>query len=665
MNILFASSEVAPFIKTGGLADVAGSLPKALAAAGHDVRVILPLYEGIGWEWRNQMNYLFNFNVTLAWRTPYCGIFELKRDGVTYYFVDNEYYFKRAGLYGHYDDAERFAFFSRAVVETPGYLNWHPDVIHANDWQTALVCIYLLEERHRIPMLYGTQSVYTIHNIEYQGRYGKDLMVDLFGLNSGYFHEHMLAYHGDINLMKGAIYAADYVTTVSPTYAEELQYAFYAHGLEGVIADNRHKIRGILNGIDTSLYDPSNGNGLAAAFNADDLSGKAACKAALQQAVGLRQEPNVPIIACISRLVKHKGFDMVTAAIHDIMAMDVQMVVLGTGDWGYEEAFRQAQAQYPGRFSANIMYSAALSNAIYSGADIFLMPSEAEPCGLSQMIAMRYGTIPVVRETGGLKDSVIPHGVFGDTGFTFTNINAQDMVWVLGEAVGLYYNDKAGWNVLQRNGMTADFSWSRSAEDYLQIYNWITGKEMHPGHPFEEGPAEEPVVSVEAAPVTEEPAPAEEKVEEPAPAPAEEKPAPAKKPAAKKTTTRKKAPAKAKAAAAKEPAPAEEKAPVEEKKAPVTEEPAPVAVKAPKAEKAAPVEAKAPEAEKAAPVEVKAPVEEKAPVAEEPAPAEEKAPAKKPAARKTAAKKPAAKKTTTRKTSTKKAPSKASSAEEK
>ena len=662
MNILFASSEVAPFIKTGGLADVAGSLPKALAAAGHDVRVILPLYEGISWEWRNQMNYLFNFNVTLAWRTPYCGIFELKRDGVTYYFVDNEYYFKRAGLYGHYDDAERFAFFSRAVVETPGYLNWHPDVIHANDWQTALVCIYLLEERHRIPMLYGTQSVYTIHNIEYQGRYGKDLMVDLFGLNSGYFHEHMLAYHGDINLMKGAIYAADYVTTVSPTYAEELQYAFYAHGLEGVIADNRHKIRGILNGIDTSLYDPSNGNGLAASFNADDLSGKAACKAALQQAVGLRQEPNVPIIACISRLVKHKGFDMVTAAIHDIMAMDVQMVVLGTGDWGYEEAFRQAQAQYPGRFSANIMYSAALSNAIYSGADIFLMPSEAEPCGLSQMIAMRYGTIPVVRETGGLKDSVIPHGVFGDTGFTFTNINAQDMVWVLGEAVGLYYNDKAGWNVLQRNGMTADFSWSRSAEDYLQIYNWITGKEMHPGRPFEEGPAEEPAGSVEAAPVT----------EEPAPAPVEEKPAPAKKPAAKKTTTRKKAPAKTKAAAAKEPAPAEEKAPVaekaapvEEKKAPVAEEPAPVAVKAPAEEKAAPAEVKAPVEEKPAPVE-----EKQAPVTEEPAPAEEKAPveeapAKKPAARKTAAKKPAAKKTTTRKTSTKKAPSKASSAEEK
>ena len=634
MNILFASSEVAPFIKTGGLADVAGSLPKALAASGHDVRVILPLYEGISWEWRNQMNYLFNFNVTLAWRTPYCGIFELKRDGVTYYFVDNEYYFKRAGLYGHYDDAERFAFFSRAVVETPGYLNWHPDVLHANDWQTALACIYLLEERHRIPMLYGTQSVFTIHNIEYQGRYGKELMVDLFGLNSGYFHEHMLAYHGDINLMKGAIYAADYVTTVSPTYAEELQYAFYAHGLEGVIADNRHKIRGILNGIDTALYDPATGNGIAAPFTADDLSGKAACKAALQQAVGLRQDPNTPIIACVSRLVAHKGFNLVTAAIHDIMAMDVQMVVLGTGDWGYEEAFRQAQSQYPGRFSANIMYNAALSNAIYSGADIFLMPSEAEPCGLSQMIAMRYGTLPVVRETGGLKDSVRPNGVEGATGFTFANINAQDMVWVLGEAVGLYYNNKDAWHYLQHNAMTADFSWNRSAEDYLQIYNWITGKEMHPGRPFEEGPAESEAPA--EAPVTEDASP----VEEPAPVEA--------------------------------PVPAAE-APVEEVSAPV--EAAPVAEEIPAPAEEVPVteEVPAPVEEASVAEEIPAPAEE-TPVSEE-APAPK--PAKKTAGRKTTAAKkaparkgakaaeaPAAKKPV-RKTAAKKTTKKAAPTEEK
>ena len=552
MNILFASSEVAPFIKTGGLADVAGSLPKALAAAGHDVRVILPLYEGIGQEWRDQMTYLFNFHVILAWRTPYCGIFELKRDGVTYYFVDNEYYFKRSGLYGHYDDAERFAFFSRAVVETPAHLDWHPDVIHANDWQTALAPIYLLEERTRVPQLYGTKSVFTIHNIEYQGRYGKELLEDLFGLNSGYFHEHMLAYHGDVNLMKGAIYASDYVTTVSPSYAGELQYPFYAHGLEGVIADNRHKLRGILNGIDTALYDPAHDHGLAANFSPDDLSGKAACKAALQQAVGLRQDPNIPIIACISRLVKHKGFELVASAIHDIMAMDVQMVVLGTGDWNFEEAFRHAQAQYPGRFSANILYSGALSTAIYGGADLFLMPSIAEPCGLSQMIAMRYGTLPVVRETGGLRDSVRPNGTEHANGFTFADINAHDMTWVLGEAVNLYYNGKDAWQALQRNAMTADFSWNQSAQDYLQVYYWVTGftnpAEQEEPVPFEEEPAAEPAPAAEEpvaepAPAAEEPvaepAPAaEEPVAEPAPV-AEEpaaEPAPAKKTPARRST---------------------------------------------------------------------------------------------------------------------------------
>lgn len=483
MNILFAASEVAPFIKTGGLADVAGSLPKALAAAGHDVRVILPLYEGIGPLWRKQMTYLFHFHVTLAWRTPYCGIFEYQQDGVTFYFVDNEYYFKRSGLYGHYDDGERFAFFSRAVVEVSAHLDWHPDVLHANDWQTALAPIYLLEERTRIPQLFGTKSVYTIHNIEYQGRYSKELLEDLFGLNSGYFHEHMLAYHGDVNLMKGAIYASDYVTTVSPSYAGELQYSFYAHGLEGVIADNRHKLRGILNGIDTALYNPTSDPGLATPFSPDDLSGKAACKAALQKAVGLRQDPLVPIIACVSRLVSHKGFGMVTAAIHDIMAMDVQMVVLGTGDWNFEEAFRHAQTQYPGRFSANIMYSSSLSTAVYGGADLFLMPSEAEPCGLSQMIAMRYGTVPVVRETGGLKDSVCPCGAEDATGFTFADINAHDMVWVLGEAVNLYYNDKQAWHAIQHNGMTTDFSWKHSAQKYLQVYRWLTHYEE--GLPFD------------------------------------------------------------------------------------------------------------------------------------------------------------------------------------
>ncbi len=478
MNILFASSEVAPFIKTGGLADVAGSLPQALARLGHDVRVILPLYEGIGQEWRDQMTYLQCFHVTLAWRNPYCGLFELKRDGVTYYFVDNEYYFKRHSIYGHYDDAERFAFFSRAVIESPGHLGFWPDVIHCNDWQTALVPIYLLEERERVPELRNAKSVYTIHNIEYQGRYGKELLVDLFGLSDGYFNDRMLAYYGDINLMKGAIYAADYVTTVSPSYADELRFDFYAHGLAGVVSDNAHKIRGILNGIDVEHFDPQHDQRLAKTFSARQLAGKKACKAKLQEMSGLEQDPDAPLIACVSRLVSHKGFDLVVDALPEIMGLGVQMVVLGTGEWKYEEAFRSAAFQFPGRFSAQIMYSDAFSAAIYGGADLFLMPSVAEPCGLSQMISMRYGTLPVVRETGGLRDSVQPYNEFtGEgTGFSFANIDKGDMVWAIRRAVELYHGDPKGWKQLQKNAMTADFSWNRSALDYQEVYGWVTGK---------------------------------------------------------------------------------------------------------------------------------------------------------------------------------------------
>ena len=545
MNILFASSEVAPFIKTGGLADVAGSLPKKLAEMGHDVKVILPLYEGVAQQYREKMKLLCHWNCRVAWRTPYCGILELREDNISYLFVDNEYYFKRAEVYGHYDDGERFTFFSRAVVETPAHLDWHPDVIHCNDWQTALVPIYLLEERERVWQLRGSKSVFTIHNIEYQGRYGDQVLEDLLGLNRGYMNEHMLAYHGDVNLMKGAIYAADYVTTVSPTYAQELQYPFYAHGLEGVVTDNRWKLQGILNGLDVDFYDPSNGAGLAAAFTPDDLGGKAACKAALQRAVGLREDPNVPIIACVSRLVRHKGFELVAAAIPEIMNMDVQMVVLGTGEWNFEEAFRHAEAQYPSRFSARIQYSAALSTAIYGGADLFLMPSVSEPCGLSQMIAMRYGTVPVVRETGGLKDTVVPHGVFGDNGFTFADINAHDMVWVLGEAVDLYYNDKSAWRGLQHNGMIRDFSWNEPAREYEGVYYQITGipRPEAEFHAPAGAPAPTEVPIPDEAPVAEEhpaPAPAEEPVPEVPAAPAEEPPAaPVKRPAVRKAAARK------------------------------------------------------------------------------------------------------------------------------
>ena len=476
MKILFASPEVAPFIKTGGLADVAGSLPQALAKEGHEVKVILPLYEGIGQEWRDQMTFLKSFSVTLSWRQVYCGIHELERDGVTFWFVDNEYYFKRWQLYGHFDDCERFAYFSRTVIEAPGQLDWAPDIIHCNDWQTALVPIYLLEDKYRIPQLANAKSVFTIHNIEYQGRYGAQVLGDIIGLDQSYFNEGMLAYFGDVNLMKGAIMASNFVTTVSPTYAEELQTPFYAKGMDGVINQQRDKIQGILNGIDVDLYNPATHPGLAANFTPRALvKGKNACKAALQKAVGLEENVDVPIIACVSRLVGHKGFSMVTDAIHEIMAMNVQMVVLGTGDWQYEEAFRQAQEQYPGRFAAQLTYSGPLSNMIYAGADLFLMPSVSEPCGLSQIIAMRFGTVPVVRETGGLRDTVTPYNkeTGEGRGFTFSNINASDMVWVLREAVELYGSSKKAWRAIQKAGMTADFSWTNSAKQYLEIYERI------------------------------------------------------------------------------------------------------------------------------------------------------------------------------------------------
>ena len=476
MKIFFVASEVAPFIKTGGLADVAASLPPALAEMGNDVRVILPLYAGIGDQWRSQMTFVKYFYFRLGWRSSYCGLFQLERGGVTYYFVDNETYFKRNGLYGHYDDGERFAYFSRAVIEVPAQIDWAPDVIHANDWETALVPIYLNDFRFMIPQLTKTKSVFTIHNIEYQGRFGRSIMEDVFGLDAGHFNERLLSYYGDVNLMKGAIYASDYVTTVSPTYANELQYSFYAHGLEGVVTDNYYKMAGILNGLDTKAADPATDETIAANYSAEDLGGKAKCKAALQDELGLKVDPNVPIIACISRLVGHKGYDLITNVFHRMMEAKVQFVVLGTGEWGFEEFFRNAAKQYPGRVSANIKYNAALANHIYSGADIMLMPSVSEPCGLTQMFAMRYGTVPVVRLTGGLRDSVPPYNpeTQEGLGFTFGNINADDMLDAVYRAITVYYNDKDAWSGLMKRGMTHDFSWEKSADEYLAIYNKIT-----------------------------------------------------------------------------------------------------------------------------------------------------------------------------------------------
>ena len=476
MNILFASPEVVPFIKTGGLADVAGSLPRALAAyEENDVRVILPLYAAIGDDWRSQMTFVKYFFFHLGWRSCYCGLFELKRFGVTYYFVDNETYFKRGGLYGHFDDGERFAYFSRAVIEVPAQIGWAPDIIHCNDWQTALVPVYLLEARWAIPELAHAKSVYTIHNIEYQGRYGNSVLIDVFGLNYSYFNEGMLSFYNDVNLMKGAIMSANFVTTVSPTYAKELQFAFYAHGLEGVISEQAFKMKGILNGIDMDAFNPEKDPKIAANFSVDDLSGKAKCKAALQDQLGLEVDPDAIVIGSISRLVGHKGYDLITYAFDRMMENPkVQFVLLGTGDWSFEEFFRNAQARYPGRVSANITYSAPLSSAIYAGADVFLMPSIAEPCGLSQMLALRYGTLPIVRLTGGLKDSVPAYDpTTGEgLGFTFGNINGEDMLGAVDRALEAF-QDKEAWTRLMKRGMQADFSWDKSAAEYQEIYKSI------------------------------------------------------------------------------------------------------------------------------------------------------------------------------------------------
>ena len=473
MKILFAASEVAPFIKTGGLADVVGSLPNALAKAGHEVAVILPLYEGISGEWRSQMTFLKYFNVTLSWRQVYCGVFQLERDGVLYWFVDNEYYFKRWQLYGHFDDCERFAYFSRAVIEVPGQLDWAPDIIHCNDWQTALVPVYLLEDRYRIPQLSNTKTVFTIHNIEYQGRYGDQVLEDVIGLGRNYFNEGMLAFHDDVNLMKGAIMASNFVTTVSPTYAQELRTPFYAHGLDGIINQQSGKLQGILNGIDMDFYDPAKRAGLAANFNLKTLKkGKAACKQALQRAVGLNEDPNVPIIACVSRLVGHKGLDLVRSVAEGLLQQGIELVVLGSGEAGYEAFFNELCARHPGRVGVYIGFNTALAQQIYAGADIFLMPSRSEPCGLSQMVACRYGTIPVVRETGGLRDSIHDSGDGYGNGFTFANYNAHELYEACWRAKEGYWK-KDGWPILVRRAMECDFSWSNSAKSYEGLYNEV------------------------------------------------------------------------------------------------------------------------------------------------------------------------------------------------
>ena len=472
MRILYVTGEAFPFCKTGGLADVAGSLPPALAKNGDQVAVILPLYGQIGQLWRQQMTFRRYIYVDLGWRHEYCGLFSLESRGVTWYFVDNEHYFARSRLYGEFDDGERFAFFSKAVIDLLPSLDWMPDVLHCNDWQTALVPIYLKDVATRWPEVRRIRTVFTIHNIEYQGRFGSDTVDQLFGLDRGWYDDGTLQMDGDVNLMKGAMLMADAVTTVSPTYAAQLHDPAYAEGLDSIINAIGWKMHGVVNGIDTQDYDPARDPALPERYDPDHMAGKAACKDALQAALGLHREADTPLIAMVTRLVGHKGLDLVQQAMDGIMATGCQFVVLGTGDGGYEDFFRWKAGQYPGRLSAQILYAEDLSRRIYAAADLFLMPSRSEPCGLSQMIAMRYGAVPIVRATGGLADTVrsCQVGQSDGTGYLFGDYDAGAMLSVVGQATGLYRGDREGFNAVRRRGMTADFGWERSAAAYRHIY---------------------------------------------------------------------------------------------------------------------------------------------------------------------------------------------------
>ncbi len=463
-KILFVASESTPFIATGGLAEVVGSLSTALAASGKfDVRVVIPLFSDIKKEYRDKFTYLGNLYVHLAWRNQYCGIFSYVKDGVTYYFIDNEFYFKRPGCYGYYDDGERFAFFSRSVLEIMPFLNFYPDVMHCHDWQAALAAIYLKTNYCFREEYQYIRVLFTIHNIEYQGKYSLDLLGDLFDIYGSY--QYLVEYENCINLMKGAIECSEAFSTVSPKYAEEIKDAYYSHGLDPIIRKNEFKLTGILNGIDDKGYNCALDSHLFANYTPEDFSNKAVCKRELQKMLGLPEKSDTPIVSMVSRLVSHKGLDLVTAVIEDLLQDDVQIVILGTGDSHFEGFFSDLARRYPDKLSANIVFNGDLSRKIYSGSDIFLMPSKSEPCGLSQMIACRYGTVPIVRETGGLYDSIKPL----QNGYTFSNYNAHDMLYVIREALSDYKN-KEEWSKLMYRAATTDFSWSHSAKEYEALY---------------------------------------------------------------------------------------------------------------------------------------------------------------------------------------------------
>lgn len=577
MQVVFASAEAAPFVKTGGLGDVAGSLPRALVAAGADVIVMVPKYGTIASEYTDRMEHVADFYVSLGWRNEYCGLERLVIDGVTYLFIDNERYFKRDYPYGFFDDGERFAFFSKAVTESLQHLpeGFQCDVLHCNDWHTALAPVFLREFYQGLPLYERVKTVFSIHNIAFQGQYADTILNDILGMahipNAA---RQLRCDERSINYMQGALDYSDAITTVSPSYAWEIQTPEYGEGLDGILRRRSNVLSGILNGIDTDAWNPATDPMIHANYSAADMSGKKACKAALQEELGLEVRDDRPLMVMVTRLTRQKGMDLVTYALDRILSGGVQVAVLGTGD--YEEPMRYFANKYPGTCAARITFDNALSHRMYAGADMFLMPSLFEPCGLSQMIAMRYGTLPVVRETGGLRDTVAPYNQFtGEgTGFTFANFNGDEMGDAVFRGARLYWDDHAAWDQLVQNAMAADFSWVRSADEYMNLYH-----NLHPEIDItkpepvvqESAPAEPTTVEAEpAAPAPEpavteaEPAPKTEQAAEPAddakaeaPAKAEEpapKAEPAKKTAAKKTTASKtaaKKPAARKTAATK------------------------------------------------------------------------------------------------------------------
>lgn len=541
MQIVFASAECAPFVKTGGLGDVAGSLPAALVRAGAEVIVMVPKYATIKDEYKAQMEHFSDFYVSLGWRNEYCGLEKLERDGVTYMFIDNERYFARDYPYGFFDDGERFAFFSKAITESLQHLpaGFECDILHCNDWQTALAPVFLREFYQGLPLYDRVKTVFSIHNVAFQGQFSDTVMEDILGVAHIPAAASQLRCDAcSINYMLGALRYADAITTVSPTYANEIQTPEFGEGLDGVLRERSYALQGILNGIDVAGFDPATDKRIAANYTVEDRSGKAVCKAKLQEELGLEVRDDRPLMVMVTRLTRQKGMDLVMYALDRILSGGVQVAVLGTGDRDYEDGLRYFQDKYPGTMAARIEFDPALSQRMYAAADMFLMPSKFEPCGLSQIIAMRYGTLPIVRETGGLKDTVIPYNEFtGEgTGFSFSNFNGDEMGDAVFRAARLFWDNRDAWNQLVTQAMSQDFSWTRSADKYLDLYFFMHPEIERPASVVDEPEAvAEPVAAeepkTEDKPVEAEPAKAEPEAK------AEVKPAA--KPAAKKTATRK------------------------------------------------------------------------------------------------------------------------------